>query len=397
MKKLLACLLVVSLTTPVFAQDDDPTELARKFFEGGKQLYDAGKYGEAIKAFSEAARLSPRASVTFALAQAYRRQYIDDKDPSKLKQAVTLFEEYLLQQPKGGRRDEADRYRADLAVILARVESDMKAQGKAMAEVQRVEETGLIISSNALNAKVSVDGGAFGDAPAIKELGVGTHKIHVEAEGWFPEEVDATVVKDRLIPVIVTLREKPVQLTVRTLDGATIAIDGRPYGEAPTRALGVPSGTHFVSVTKRGHRSWTREITLKRGEAMALDAPLKTTTQRKASYWVVGSAGVLLLAGGVSSVVAYSAQTNAQDLLDKRATGNLTPEELSDYQGFRDRRDTWNDRATFLYVGAGAVAVTGALLYLLDSPRVDLPESRAPLVTPTAAPGELGVAVQSRF
>lgn len=396
---LLAAALLVGPIAPARAQQDDPIELARKYFEGGKQAYDTGRYDAAIQLFEEARKVSPRASITFALAQAYRRQYVDDKDPAKLKRAVTLFEEYLVETPRGGRREEADRYRSDLGPLLARVEAEARASGKSMTDMSvRKQETQLYVQVNAGGARAGIDGGPLTQAPVIQTVAPGKHKVRVEAEGWFPEEIDAIAVERQMIPVTVTLRERPAQLAIRTLGGATVSVDGRPYGDAPMRPLSVSSGPHFVTVTKRGHHAWTRELTLKRGEVVPIDAPLETTTQRKASYWVMGSAGVLLIAGGVSSVVAYSAQTNAEDLLDQRETGNLTEEERVEYQGYRDKRETWSTRATYLFAGAGAVAVTGALLYFLDSPRVELRgEREAPMVTPTGGPSEVGLAVQGRF
>src|SRR5206468_6795596 len=95
---------------------------AKKYFDAGRQAYEAGDYQAATAAFEESYALSPRPAIVFSIAQAYRQQYFVDRDASKLRRAIALFTEYLNEVPKGGRRNDALRNRSDLEETLAHVE-----------------------------------------------------------------------------------------------------------------------------------------------------------------------------------------------------------------------------------------------------------------------------------
>jgi tetratricopeptide (TPR) repeat protein len=402
MKRIIVALVVLAVAAPstvARAQDkEDPAKVeeARRFFDAGRQAYEGGQYLVAITAFEEALRLSPRPPVIFSLAQAYRRQYFVDKDPAKLKRALDLYKQYIVEVKQGGRRDDAVQYIAELEPMLARIEEEQRKKGMGPVEAMqapRSEGTQLMISSRVKEARATIDGGEAGEVPLIRDVKPGPHKIRVEAAGYFPEEVEGVAVEGRLVVIEVPLREMPAKLTVRGTAGAEIAVDGRPVGTAPTtRPIEIPAGKHFVSVTKRGHYPVTREINVKRGETLSLDAPLERTTQRVASYWVLGGAGLLLLGGGTTTTLAFVHQGNAEDILDRKSQGQITQEDLDEYNRQREKRDDYVRASYFLYGGAVALAATGALLYFVDNPRVEggPGASGGSTVVPAASAGFVG-------
>ncbi len=381
MKRALIILLTLAAAAaPANAQPKgDMVEQAKQFFEAGRQAYEAGQYAVAIAAFEEAYRLSPRPPVLFSLAQSYRRQYFVDSDPAKLKRAIDLYQQYLKDVPTGGRRDDAVQYISELSPILARVEDEQKKAGKGPVEAmmpKTTETTQLLISSprtKGVLAVVSIDGDKPTEAPRLAEVTAKNHKIRVEAPGFFPEETDATAVEGRLVPIQVNLKEMPAKLTVKSAGGVEIALDGRPTGGHAGKPFDAPGGKHFLTVSQRGHRPFGREIMLKRGEPFSVDAPLEKTGQRVASYYVLGAAAVALLAGGATTTLAFVHDGNAQAILDKRDKDmrQLTQDELDTYNRERTARDDYRTTSYFLYGGAAAIAVTGALLYFIDQPRVE--------------------------
>ncbi len=185
--------------------------------------------------------------------------------------------------------------------------------------------------------------------------------------------------------VEVTLRERPARLSVHAPAGAEIAIDGRPVvGVLPlARPLEVAAGTHFLTVGKRGHYAYTRELRLERGQSLAVDAPLERTTQRAVSYWVLGAARVALAAGATTTTLAFVYQGNAEDVLDAKATDQINQAQLDEYNRERGARDDMATASYVLYGGALALAATGALLYIVDTPRAGVPGE-----APTESPGE---------
>jgi hypothetical protein len=92
-------------------------------------------------------------------------------------------------------------------------------------------------------------------------------------------------------------------------------------------------------------------------------------------------------------VLALSARGDANDLAAKIEAGNGTPDDLAEHNRLADKA---GDRATvsrILFGSAAAVAVTGVLLYYLDSPRVE----SQPVVTPTVTADSVGAVYTRSF
>lgn len=372
---------VVASPATAAAQGDQRAE-AERFFRAGESAYNAGQYDVAAQAFERAyAQLSVPA-IAFSTAQAYRLQYFVDKDARKLKRAIELYRSYAEQVDQGGRRDDAITSLAELEPILLRIEAEQGGvQGGPMA---RERTTQLMITTQIDGASARIDDHR-GEAPLIRQVEPGPHKVTVTAPGYFPVEQTATAVEGEFIVVEIPLRPMPARVTVRAESGAEVAVDGRPIGTAPLpQGIELTAGTHFVTVTRRGRQAWSREIDVGRGEEIELQADLRTTGQRRASRWVMAAGGATLLASGVYFGLAWKSGSDAQDLLDRRDAEGITRDQLADYERLRDQR---GDRRTtaFVLLGAGsAVAITGALMYLFDTPA---PESQ-PMAAPTAAPGD---------
>jgi hypothetical protein len=345
--------------------------------------------------------VTPLPPIAFSMAQAYRKRYFEDRDPAKLKRAVELYRKYLELVKAGGRRDDALSNLSDLEPMLARVEAEQRAAGKGPIQMPAVlkDATQLMVSSRTRGARASIDGGDPGEAPLVREVKPGKHKIRVEAAGYFPDEVDGLAVEGQFVVVEVNLKEKPARLAVRSEPGAEVAIDGRPIGRTPFAGpLEIAAGRYFVSISKNGRYGYSRELTMNRGDDLKLDAPLDVTAQRKASYWVLGGAGALAVAGGVTTVMALLAEGDAKDYLARIERGmNLTDAEAAEYRDARARRDDMVVASYVLYGSAVVVGVTGILLYMVDSPRVEAPPMRGPTVVPVAGADSFGAAVVGSF
>jgi hypothetical protein len=363
-----AALVALALASAVAHAGKAEDEQARKLYAAGVQAYDSGQYPMAISLFEEAYRLVPRASVAFSLGQAYRRQHLADGDPAKLERAVESYRKYLADAPDGDRRDEALRHIADLELIRARMEAGKKPDARAVARTQ------LVVFSSTKGARGSIGGSPLEPLPLVLDLQPGPHKVHVEADGHFAREVEGVAVEGRLVPIEVSLTERPGRLTVRAPAGARVDVDGRRVGTAPLgKALELPAGAHFVAVHRRGHRPFAREVALARGGVVTIDAVLPTTTQRKASRWVLGGAGALLVAGGVSTGLALLASSDASAYQDRIDAGEtLSVADRDAHNAAAARHDDWAAASYVFYGGAAALAVTALVLYVLDDPRPDV-------------------------
>jgi hypothetical protein len=247
-------------------------------------------------------------------------------------------------------------------------------------------------------AQVTIDGKPAKTGMAM-EVAPGKHHVSTSAPGYFPDEREVQAVPSALVPVDVPLREKPAQLVVTGVDGAQIAVDGRPFGATPLATpIELPSGAHLVSVTKNGHRAYTQEIEVTRDERKQLAVQLGTTTQRTIAYSLMIGGGAVALAGGVFTGAALKNQSDAQKILDRQASGTIVPGDASSYDSARSRRDDWARAAVIAYAAGGVTIATGLVLFLFDQPVVSLPSGRfeqkpkTPTTKPTREPTEMGFA-----
>ncbi len=383
-------------------------DTAKKLFRAGTQAYASGQYMVAAQAYEKAYETLPLAAIAFSTAQAHRLQYFIDKKPGRLKRAVELYRTYLKQVSKGGRRDDAAASLAELEPILQRLEALSSTGIQAVRAAQPI--TQLMVNTQIRGARAFIDGHE-GEVPLIRKVKPGAHAIRVVAKGYFPVEKTATAVDGQLIPIEVTLRPVPAQVTITTEAGASVAVDGRPVGTTPfSRPLQIPAGKHFITVTRRGRRAWMRELSLARGQTLTVKAPLTSTTQRKVARWVFAASAATFVAAGVTGFLAFRADGDADDLNKKREASGLTSAELDRYYGARDRRDSRLGTTYVLLGVGGALGVAGLLTYVFDMPRAEAPplpsavpstptqERRTPFaVTPVVGAGMAGMSVMGRF
>ena len=350
---------------------------AEQLFRAGERAFKANQFEMAAQLFEQAYSVLPLPAIAFSAAQAYRLEYAVDQDPRKLKRAVDLYQSYVNKSPKGNRVGDAARNLAELRPLLAQA---LNKGGAIAAMPVATAATRLMVNTteDVPDARVSIDGSAPAPLPLMREVKPGRYRVRITAPGYFPFEAQREVVAGQTRPVEVNLKPRPALVQVATADGAQVSIDGRPAGVTPLlRPLELTAGTHLVTVSLRGHRSFSREITVTRGQRRDVDAPLQRTGQRLASYWVLGTSAALLVGAGVTAGLAIKAGSDADGLEHRRETEGLSASELVAYQNDVNRHNDWV-RDTWILLGVGgAVATAGALLYFMDNPRPESPGAAA--------------------
>lgn len=363
----LACAAVATLATPGPARAEDAARArAEQLYRGGDRAFKVGQYRDAAEAFEQSYAALPLPDIAFAAAQAYRLQFAIEGDISLARRAVELYKLYVKAQGKGGRVPEAAEHIGSLEPMVAR------AGTSATSAPLRAARTLLLVSSPVDGATGTV-GDQRGPLPLTAEVAPGEYVVTVEAPGYEPRSKKAIAVEGQLMPVELELDAKPATLAIKVEAGAALAVDGRPASLGPDGALTLPAGRHLLDVTRRGRVGVAYDLELARGEARDLVVDLQPTGQRKVVPWVLGGAGVLALASTGAALWAWSAQSDAQAIDTKRQTESITPAELDRYDALRGKRD---DRALAAWILGGAAvgtAVTGALLYLLDTPAAGAP------------------------
>jgi hypothetical protein len=384
---LVAATLLAASTARAQTPAPDKIAQASSFFDSGAQAYKAGQYLVAAEAFLKANELAPSASLLFSAAQAYRRQFLAEPQPTTLRRAVSLYREYLRLDKNARRREDAMQALSALAPFEARFPED----SKEAAPKEPPSTTRLLLTSPAEGAEVSVDGGPFVLAPAVVQVRPGPRHVRVRAPGYVEDQIMMDAIANELVPRHLPLRPKPARVSVTGTSGAKVAVDGQVRGTLPlAQAITVDPGAHFVSVSLSGHEPFGHVVELARDGTIDLDARLPLTRRRVAAWSTLGVGAAGVVASGVLAGFAFARQSEASSLEERRTTNPpLSTDDRDRYNSALRGRDDFTRAAAI----AGGVSVltlaTGLALYALDKPEIITPNDER-----LKAPARPGPSVQ---
>ncbi|HEY3497253.1 MAG TPA: PEGA domain-containing protein [Polyangiaceae bacterium] len=386
------------------AAEDDDRSRAKAYFKAGATAYEAGDYRAAIQALDSAYRLTPLPAIAFSLAQAQRREYFVSRERAHLDRAIALYRDYLAQVPTGGRRADATDALAQLEPLALAAASSPAAP--VPPEAAEAAKTRLLVTSEAPHASVSLDGGAPVASPLIAEVTPGRHSVKVEARGYFPAERSVVAVSGALVPIEVPLRIRPATVTVAAPPDADLYVDGMLAGKV--QKLGrfeLAGGEHAFTIAQKGHRLRTVRVVLEPGETRVVRADLVRTSQRTAAYVMFGASAVSLGATVLFGAMAGAEQEKAREIYDRQQSGNVTAEDLEDYDEALDRRGQFRAAAIAGGLVCAGALVTGVFLHEFDHPNVqEMPRLKGH--TPgdglarlrlTHGPGDVGAGLRLAF
>jgi tetratricopeptide (TPR) repeat protein len=373
------------LVSPAGAQPTNPAkkERARALFNAGVDAYKQGQFIAAAQAFTQAHEQLPRPQLLFSIGQAFRRSFDAKQDEQHLVQAVKYYRAYLDAVPEGGRRLEATKALGDLRPYMQRMGADVSSAGTMRFP------TRLSVRSPVDKAVVVVDGGEVHALPYTATIEPGRHRIELHASGYKSEVRSFDARAEETVPFDIQFKGIVPTIEVAGADGADVTIDGRLLGEAPfTQPLGVSTGRHFVTVERRGHEAYGRDLDFDYGSSTTLEVDLPATNQRRVAWGVLASGGAGFVASGVLFGLALAAESNATSIRDQQASATISDEERIDYNDSVDRRDDFVLAGGIAAGVSGAIAATGLFLYLFDEAEVPLPSRRGEDDVEDATPGE---------
>lgn len=403
--------LVILLLVGTAHAEDRAT--AEKYFRAGAKAYAAQRFEAAAAHFELAYKALALPEIAFSTAQAYRKLYRVDPKPPYVKRAVELYRVYLDKVKTGGRV-------GDAADSLGEMERELARLGAAKIEALPVVEKTRIgvhvsiagqtvdavrevgdLAGDAMEGVVTKLDGKVIEPFALIDVAEGDHVVAVTAAGYFPVEKKQRAVKGATALVEVELAPRPATVTVKTDGGARIAICARELeragcveagrgGVAPTFEL--PAGKHLLTITRSGRAPFGKELTVARGQAVTIDAPLAKTAKRRAVPWVLGGAGALAALSITSIAFAVVHDGRASELEDAIRRGNAEPATADAFDREIRERDDFRTGAWVLGGAALAAGTVGFLLYAFDEPSAE-----AVRLAPVASGTSAGVTATGRF
>lgn len=130
--KLLMLVAVLMPGSGIAQPTSDPVAEAKDHFRRGAQLYDLGKYLDAVVEFEAAFRKSDRPGFLLNIGQAYRLG-------GKPREALAAYQGFLRRVPNAPQRAEAERYIGELSKRVAEEDARLAAQ-QAAAEKAAAEK-----------------------------------------------------------------------------------------------------------------------------------------------------------------------------------------------------------------------------------------------------------------
>lgn len=357
-RALLAALAIVlgsmpASTSVVRAQDAAATAQARARFAEGVRLYARGDWARALDAFRLAYAARPHPSVLVNIANCYVQL-------GRPTQAIAHFTRYLTETGDGVAPEQ-------------RVEIE-----QALAEARASAAT-LSITASPEGAMVFVDGDQVGRAPLTEPVALdpGPHVVELRSEDGASTTVRVTVSRGEQASLRISGTQAPVAAPVPEALPATTAAATPTRGPLVAPPAWRPPGAETT-------RAAPRTSTAERAAATPADpssSPEPEAPGAEPSFlervpvasWIVGGAGVALLAVGTGfGVAALSSQSDFDDVAARIAAEDYaSAEELQTLQARgRSASDAQSRDAVLsdVALGLGLVGIaTAVTLFVIDA------------------------------
>ncbi len=362
---LLAASALASASGLARAADPTPEVLAKTYYDAGVQAYAGGRFSVAREAFAEAYRLARKSTLLFSLAQAERREYTVSHEAKVLRSSVAHFRQYLDEVKEGGRRADAVEALGELEAVAARLDA---TAGDTASPARPAETSRILITTPTAGATVHVDDKEYTELPVVEQIPPGRHVVRVTAPGHLDEVREVVTVDGAILPLEVSLREKPSFLSVRAPVGAAVTVDGRLAGVAPLEGdIEVTAGAHSVTVTKAGRVPYQERVQVVPGQSVPIGVSLALTSQRITSFAVLGGGVGAVLTGAGLALGALDAESTARHALSITAQSNLRQIDLDRYNDALSRRDDMTRASLALFGVGAALGLAAGGLYLFDN------------------------------
>jgi hypothetical protein len=357
---------------PVLAGDK---EEAKQLFDAGLKLMRLDDFAGATANFERSVALYPTQNSLFNLANCYKamQRYGD---------AIAVVERL--------KRDFADKLKPEIKEAVERHQQELQLL------VAR-----LTLQTVPADATIRIDGKEAGTGPTLGPLllGPGEHEIEAARPGHHSQRRSVKLVSGAGRTEKFVLEVEAGQVVVRAnIAGAAVFVDGQQAGTTPlTEALLLPPGTHVLGLRAADHQYTERGFEVQAGSNQVLDIVLTaqaaptpvaalaipvsgtspSTTEsgpaqpRSRVLRIVtwASAAGAVAAGVVAGtfLIIRNGQANDFQKYNDLVEKNGDPADRTSRQDAYDGMNRSKWIAIGSGIGAGALAVTALVTYLLDA------------------------------
>lgn len=359
-------------TTPVSGAISEAR--VRDIVFAADDAYRDGRYDQAADAFDEAYLIRPQAALLFNIGKCHEKSWLITGRDSSAKSAVEAYRQYLAEVDRSSPKSRHAEAEQSLERLSPAVERNGRTPGLAPATPRAAtRSTRIMIGASIVGAVARIDGSPPRPLPLLEPVQPGTHRIVVSRAEFLDEEREVIVTEGELYPVHAELRPAPGSLTVRTKAGSAIYVDGRFSAKAPlNRPLSLAPGMHDIAVVDAGRVPWGQRTEVLRASESTVDAPLRLSPYRWASF---GLMGVATIAASLAVYEGTSAAVHdlwATRFLSRRAKGDVLLEsgDLAAYNHDGEARDSARAQAFTYGTIASLLGLAAAGAYFMDKPSV---------------------------
>lgn len=235
-------------------------------------------------------------------------------------EAYALLPDARLLYNKGRAFQALGRYGEALEALL---QFERQASPELMEQVQglqtlvddlRQRVCELHVAVNVPGAEVTLGTEVLGTSPLPVALYVnaGQYRLRVEKDGYFGIERRVTLNGGGVASYEVSLETKAqhAKLIIQSrVPGASVQIDGRPIGQAPTEAV-LPPGAHTILARRKDYTDASTQVVLEAGQLRTITLDPLEQPALYERWWFWGGVGVAA-AAAVVTVLVVSSRTNS--------------------------------------------------------------------------------------
>jgi tetratricopeptide (TPR) repeat protein len=329
-RALVAALVVAVAAAPAIVPAEAASDLAeaRARFERGSELYERGRYRDAIAEFEAAYRLRPHGTIHYNVAQCREKL-------GEWPQALRSYHDYLRELPKAEDREQVRK-------SMRRIEDRLASAG-----VQA-----LLVSSEPRGAEVGVDGRPRGKTPFVIALPPGSYAVTLALPGHATAARQVDLSLEAYAVVDVTLRPAPAGATAATAAaGTAFAPAAAQPALAPPAPAGPSPGTRKPDLSAPAPDPLTADLP-------PPGKPPPPPGKRRVWTWV--ATGAAVVAAGAGAYYGMTAQQKSDQLRDGTywTAGEAT--------ALAEDAKSAQKNANVLYGVAAGAAAAGVTLFFVE-------------------------------